>query len=452
MTHAAARRFGPAMHLELCARGFIFLGDTRLNRTLIATLCALLLGVPARYLPAKGADHGFAIRNVRVFDGEAIIAHANVVVRDGFIVAVAEGAAIPAGLEVIDGRSKTLLPGLVDSHVHVFPGAQADALRFGVTAELDMFDVRPEFSRWRAQRESVARVVEADTWSAGIGVTVPGGHPNQWVPADMARLRSVDEAAAFIEARVAEGSDYIKLIVEDNSAIDAANPLPTLSRAEVCATAAAAQARGKLAVAHVTNQANARMAIECGVDGLAHAFVDEPATAELVQLAKDRKIFVISTITLLATTPDASPDRLSADPNARLLSASQNRSLGATNPLVHPGQLEVAQQTLRRLHASGVPVLAGTDAPVPGTAHGASIHRELELLVAAGFKPTEALAAATSKPADIFRLGGRGRVKAGYRADLLLVEGDPTTSISDTLRINRIWKNGYPVVRARPEK
>jgi imidazolonepropionase-like amidohydrolase len=418
--------------------------------SLIAALCGLLAGVPAAAAPAPATGIGFAIRNVRVFDGEATIVRANVVVRDGRIVAVARGAAIPAGLEVIDGRGKTLLPGLIDSHVHVFPGAQADALRFGVTTELDMFNMSHELPRWRAQRESVAQAAEADTWSAGTGVTVAGGHPNKWVPPDMPRLKSVEEATAFIEARGAEGSDYIKLIVEDNSAIDAANPIPTLSRAEVCATVAAAQARGKLAIAHVTNQSNARIAIECGVNGLAHTFIDAPADAELVQRAKERRIFVISTITLLAAS-EAPNDKVPAGPDTRLLSASQKRSIGGSTPLVRPGQLELAQETLRRLHAAGVTVLAGTDAPVPGTAHGVSLHRELELLVESGFNPAEALSAATSKPADVFRLGDRGRVKPGYRADLLLVEGDPTTNIANTKRIEGIWKNGFPVERAPRE-
>jgi imidazolonepropionase-like amidohydrolase len=121
--------------------------------------------------------------------------------------------------------------------------------------------------------------------------------------------------------------------------------------------------------------------------------------------------------------------------------------MSRTTPLVHAGQLAVALENLRRLHTAGVAVLAGTDAPVPGTAHGVSMHGEMALLVRAGFTPVEALAAATSVPADVFGLGDRGRVKPGYRGDLLLVEGDPTKDVADTLRIDRIWKNGYVVDR-----
>ena len=96
-----------------------------------------------------------------------------------------------------------------------------------------------------------------------------------------------------------------------------------------------------------------------------------------------------------------------------------------------------------------MPILAGTDAPNPGTAHGASIHRELELLVQAGLSPAEALAAATSTPARIFGLKDRGRIAPGLRADLVLVKGDPTADITASRDILRVWKIGQEVPRPK---
>jgi imidazolonepropionase-like amidohydrolase len=84
----------------------------------------------------------------------------------------------------------------------------------------------------------------------------------------------------------------------------------------------------------------------------------------------------------------------------------------------------------------------GTDAPVPGLTYGASLHRELEHLVSAGLTPTAALAAATSAIARAFRMNDRGRIRTGMRADLLLVDGDPTKQIRDTRNIAAIWKRG----------
>jgi imidazolonepropionase-like amidohydrolase len=92
-------------------------------------------------------------------------------------------------------------------------------------------------------------------------------------------------------------------------------------------------------------------------------------------------------------------------------------------------------------------LLAGTDAPNPGTAHGISLHEELQILVKAGYTPEQALNAATALPARIFHLGNRGRIAVGARADLVLIDGDPTRNIADTLSIYRVWKNGYSIDR-----
>ena len=95
-----------------------------------------------------------------------------------------------------------------------------------------------------------------------------------------------------------------------------------------------------------------------------------------------------------------------------------------------------------------MPILAGTDSPNPGTAHGASIHRELELLVRSGLTPPEALASATSVPAAAFHLADRGVIAPGKRADLLLVKGDPTEDITATRDIVSVWKLGVEDDRA----
>jgi imidazolonepropionase-like amidohydrolase len=112
-----------------------------------------------------------------------------------------------------------------------------------------------------------------------------------------------------------------------------------------------------------------------------------------------------------------------------------------------PNRLEHAFATVRQLRAARVPILAGSDAPNPGTVHGASLHRELELLVAAGLKPVEALAAATSAPAKAFGLTDRGRIARGLRADLVLVQGNPGLDITATRDVLRIWKGGHPAER-----
>jgi imidazolonepropionase-like amidohydrolase len=417
---------------------------------LLAASC--LMGRPAL---AEEANT-FAVHAVRVFDGVKTIDQANVIVRDGRIVSVGSEA-IPQGMTVVEGAGKTLLPGLIDAHVHVFPSAQADALRFGVTTELDMYHFGPDAPRWRKQRESLERTSQADTWTAGVGVTVPGGHPTQMAPPgfSLPTISRAEDAKAFVEARVKEGSDYIKLIIEDSSEYPGSKPMPTLTRAETCAAIRAAHAAGKLTTVHVTTLASAKMALECGTDGFAHLFVDKPADPEILRAAKARNLFIESTAIVWAGSSGTGlPNMIATDPRVSpYLSPVQHDSLLSVSPRFQPSLFANAIENVRRFHEAGVTLLPASDSPAGlATAHGVSLHEELQLYVLAGFTPEEALRAATSTTAEVFHLGDRGRVAPTYRADLLLVDGDPTRLISDTLSIDRIWKNGYPVDRAPPAR
>lgn len=412
----------------------------------VALIALVIAGLPAPQ--EASASNSFAIRGVRVFDGRDVMPAANVVVRDGRIAAVGKAVAIPDDVPVRDGHGKTLLPGLIDAHVHVFDRARRDALRFGVTTELDMFSDCHQLPEAKRQRRLRARTNQADLWSAGTLVTAPGGHGTEY-GLDIPTLKSADDAQAFVDARLAEGSDYIK-IVDDDGALYGLD-FHTLTPDEIAAVIRAAHRRNKMTVIHIATEAAARRAVTAGVDGLAHIFIDRPASDAFVQLAKRHGIFVIATLSVSASAGGvAEGHKLLDDPALKpYITAQQAASL--KNNLVaansHPKRLTAALASVRRLHAAGVPILAGTDAPNPGTAHGVSLHGELSLLVRAGLSPQEALAAATSIPAQTFGLDDRGRIAPGMRADLLLVDGNPVTDITRTRHIAQIWKNGYPVDR-----
>ena len=419
-------------------------------------IAATVVALITSNIAAAAADNSFAVRNVRVFDGDKTIPRATVVVEDGRIAVVRRDAPIPAGLMVIDGRGKTLLPGLIDSHVHVFPGAEADALRFGVTTELDMFDISRDFKTWKAQRTSLVRTSQADTWAAGLGVTVKGGAPLEMLPPGMSvpTLDSAADAQKFVDARVAEGSDYIKLFIETLSEYHGRRTMPTLSRAEVCAVIAAAHADHRLAIVHTQAEWAAREAIECGADAIAHMIPDRVVGTHFIASAKRHHIFFETTDDVWAGASGMDfAQKLARDPRvAPYLSPMQRATLLATEKEITPSFFPTVLANTRALHAAGVPLLAGTDSPNPATAHGVALHEELQILVRAGFTPQEALRAATALPDTIFHLGRRGHVAKGYRADLLLVDGDPTANIAATLSIDRIWMNGYAVDRTPPKK
>ncbi len=393
-----------------------------------------------------GSSSGFAIRDVRVFDGERVLARANVLVRDGRIAAVGSTVAIPDGIAVIDGEGRTLLPGLIDAHTHSYGDARRDALRFGVTTEIDMMGDAGRLPQLASQRTSLDATEQADLFSAGFAVTVPGGHGTEYGLA-VPTLGADGDVAPFVAARVAEGSDVIKLMVDDLHAYGSQTRWPTLSRQQVEAGIAAAHAHGKLALVHVAALDDARHAVAAGADGLAHAVVDAAMGAQDAALLHERGAFVIPTLSVLASEQRAGEAAaLLADARLRArLTAPQVGVLEAEFPAgVMPPlpALDRGLASVRVLHAAGVDVLAGTDAGNPGTAHGASLHGELALLVRAGLSPIAALRAATALPAVRFGLAGRGRIEAGARADLLLVDGDPTLRITDTRRIVAVWKNG----------
>jgi imidazolonepropionase-like amidohydrolase len=402
---------------------------------------ALLMFIAA---PAFAAT---AIRDVRLFDGVRVVPKANVVFDRGVIVAAGPNAAIPAGAEVIDGSGKTLLPGFIDAHAHAYGPVLERALRFGVTTELDMFTAVENMKQRHAEQAAGKVTTRADMLSAGIAATVKGGHGTEYFPIPV--FTPGDDPQAYIDARIAEGSDYIKLIEDNGEAYGIR--FSTLSSTDMKALIAAAHKRGKLAVVHVGSQADARMVIDAGADGLGHLFADTPPDAGFGKFVAAHHAFVVPTLTVLESTAGvASGASLVTDARIKpFLTGEEITNLKSAFPKrpQSKNDLANANAAVRQLKAARVPILAGTDAPNPGTAHGASMHRELELLVAAGLTPAEALAAATSTPAKIFRLDDRGRVATGLRADLVLVNGDPTANILATRDIAAIWRNGARLAR-----
>jgi len=415
-------------------------------RVALFALLALTLLSPARRATAADPPEVFAITNVRVFDGANVIPKAVVVVRNGKIEAVGAKAAIPAGAAVVDGAGGLLMPGLIDSHTHTWGQMLTRALVFGVTTELDMF-TDPGFAKaMRAEQAAPGGAPgRADLFSAGYCATAPGGHGTEY-PITVPTLTHPEEAQAWVDARIAEGSDYIKIISEDGTAVG--RKIPTLDQATLTAVVQAAHLRGKLAVVHISIQEAARQAISAGADGLVHIFADQAPDPAFIRLVAAHEAFVVPTLTVIeSTTGTASGKSLVSDLRLKAyLTQDEAGNLQRSFP-GHGAKLQNAFDAVRQLRDAGVPILAGTDAPNPGTTHGASIHRELELLVQAGLTPAQALAAATSVPARIFHLNDRGRIAPGLRADLVLVGGDPLKDITDTRNIVRVWKGGKPFER-----
>jgi imidazolonepropionase-like amidohydrolase len=401
---------------------------------------------------AQKPGGSFAVRDVRVFDGDGVLPRATVVVINGVITDVGANATIPGGIAVLNGAGHTMLPGLIDAHTHTRNADELEsALAFGVTTQLDMRTL-PEFAAARRREQAEGRANgRADLFSAGTAVTTPGGHGSTGFGSPPPMLSKPEEADTFVRARLDEGSDYIKIIVDDGRMW--ARTQPTLDRATVAALIAAVHKHGKRAIAHTVTLDDVRAAAAAGIDGLVHVWVDrEPDVALLAEMRR-RRMFVTPTLAVWKTRIDGFPGvELLKDARFEPLATSaQVMQLEETRPLnperTTPARYERAAKSVAALSKAGVRILAGSDAPNPGTTFGISLHHELQLLVEAGLTPQQALAAATAAAADAFGLGDRGRIEPGRRADLLLVDGDPLADITRTRSIVSVWKAGHPFAR-----
>jgi imidazolonepropionase-like amidohydrolase len=384
-------------------------------------------------------------------------------VRDGAITQI--GGAVPPGAGTVDGHGGTLLPGLIDSHVHASPASLAQALTFGVTTELCMFASPPVVAARRAlaaQRDDVA-----DIRAASYGASAAGGSLSL-IDHEIPTLAGPQDADPFVTARLAEGADYIKLFLEDGQRYGRTSLSPDTVRAVI----AAAHRHGRLTLAHTDSAATARMFLAAGGDGLAHVLSDIDLSC--------RPRFAIATLRVTAVMSAAAAREVDQSLRTLLshpqigpyLDPSDRQALGdpgqltaaRTSAAVHQGgrlDFAAAARSTRALSQAGTPILAGTDVNPGGPqddaspmmralhigGHGTALHHELELLVQAGLTPVQALAAATSRPARHFGLTDRGRIAPGLRADLLLVHGDPSTDITATRSIVAIWRRGVRLDR-----
>ena len=415
-----------------------------------------------------------AITNAHIFDGEKVIDEQVVIIKGERIIAL--GVEIPVEAAIIDAKGMTLMPGLIDSHVHTDIDGLRHALKFGVTTELEMMGGYTKNGRER-ELDGIDDI--ADVRSAGMGVTPKGGHPDELIgdgipdfvlkemesmteqekEAFMAAfeeqhkqeefcINSVQDAINHVDKQVSQGADYIKILIEEGTVMNCPG-LPVFSDDIYKAAVDEAHKLGKIVLAHVLTAETSKTAIEVGVNGLAHVFVDRPTwTHELIKTIAESGAFVTPCLSLNSSIMGRTPSKFANDPRvSSKLSEEWIKTLNSSFNTYPQGSMEDNFKNVMDLYNAGVDILVGTDVSVPvaslgGLAHGASVHHELQLLVEAGFSPIEALRAATSVPARRFSLTDRGRIVEGARADLVLVEGDPITNISDLLSIKAVWSKG----------
>lgn len=409
---------------------------------------ALSLAVIA---PAPAETTAFIGATVIDGTGRAPVVDGVVVVTDGKIAAVgARGrVAIPAGATRIDVKGKTIMPGIVNAHGHLFfdtrsavpPRTQlADQLalyaRYGVTTVYSLGDDGVETVKLRDELRS-----------APYGP----GMARLWVSGPVLTAKSPEEGRATVTANAARGVDIIKIRLEGPP--DAPIRTPAVYGAMID------QAHlEKLRIAvHMFTADETKGVVDAGADILAHSIRDRDVDPVLIAaikangvgyiptLTRDLSVFVYESTPDFITDPFFTKEAAYRAPLAPLLDpAAQARVKASASAQAIKPALEQAKRNLKLLSDAGVPIAMGTDTGAPtGRWQGYFEHLEMEMMVEAGLTPMKVLVAATGGAAKVMRIDDQvGTLRPGRQADLLVLGADPLRDIRNTHSLEQVWIAG----------
>lgn len=380
----------------------------------------------------------------------------------------------PANARIINAEGQTLIPGIFDLHTHLpyssVGGAASDwpknlkaYLYCGVTSVVD-FGTYPEtFEPMR--RLIKTGVIEAPRISLAARMSTPGGHGAEAGRGDFFSLEVTTprEARAAVRRVLPYQPDVIKVFT-DGWRYGAASDMTSMNEDTLTALVDEAHKNGLEVLTHTVSLDKAKIAARSKVDVIAHGVGDKPADEELFKLMKASGTTYVPT---LAVYEPRGRDILSPLLATVLPESARNvmnpQLIPPQNPPLKPaaGSAEngdaprvrrwgILQNNTAALRKAGITFGTGTDAGVTGTHHGWATLRELQLLVAGGLTPLEAITAATGNAARAIKVDAeRGTIAAGKLADLVLIAGEPDKNIADIEKIKRIFLGGRELDREK---
>jgi imidazolonepropionase-like amidohydrolase len=426
---------------------------------------------PLASAPGPARAPAIAIVHARIVDGNGGAPFAGtVVVRNGRIVEVGPQLQPPAGARVIEGQGKTLLPGFFDLHTHLLakasnplaadvPKQLASYLYCGVTSVVEMGSDPESYEPFRQLLSS--GTLQGPHVSFAARFAVPGGHGAEAGRADLHTFQVVTprEAHAAMRQALSYQPDLIKVFA-DGWRYGTDQNLASMEPETLTAIAEDARVAHVPVFTHTVTAEGSRIAAQSGVTVQAHGIGDKDADTTLTRAFHDRDMTYVSTLAVYeprehrVNTPllwevvePAMRERLEhprAEPAASAAAAADAESDKAARQQRWAHLL----QNVKAMQAAGVRLGVGTDAGMPSAPHGWSTLLEMRLLVEAGMKPLDVLTAATRHAAEALHvLDDRGTIAAGKRADLVLVDGDPTRDIADLERVSTVLFDGVEVDR-----
>jgi imidazolonepropionase-like amidohydrolase len=430
-------------------------------RSLLAAIAVLLMSAQASAAERVIIDHVTVIEGT----GRAPQSDMAVIIDGAQIVAVTPSQL--AGNESgrrIDARGKFLIPGLMDVHIHLRgaaaasgPGtnwqessrneavaALASYLYSGVTSIFDAGNRKELILPLRAD-ERAGRILAPRIFATGNAITYPGSHGDRLA----IHITDFEKDKALLDAHIAEQQpDMVKLMIEEEGW--GSRPMITLLTADLAEQIVRYyNQHGIRTTAHVSNEFRSLEAIYAGLDTLAHPIIQGPVSDSFVKLMGTKQIPFASTLTIgenysrLAEHPEYLDQPLYAaslttEERTRLKTQTSAEYRARTWTTWMKLMTPIAQENVRKIHAGGGIVACGTD-----QSSGPAVHRELELLAAAGIQPLDVIRIATYNSAIFLGKAHQlGSVQAGRLADLVLLNADPGASIDNAKSIAFVMKNG----------
>ena len=421
------------------------------RKIVLALLCSSVLPANIAGQSTAPSPHPIVLHAARLLEIKTgrILKPGEILVQGDRIVEVGEAVKRPAGAEVLDLGDRTLLPGLIDAHIHLFlhPGAEdlqtvvesvpqrtimatlaaRDDLMAGFTAERDM-GTEGAGSADTAVRDAInqGRIPGPRLRISGNAINILGGHedaigynPEQHVLPNANYANTSDELVAVMRQQFKEGADFIKIYETGADAVkDGKLSTPYQYTESQLETAVKEAARlGRRVAVHATGEPGTLYAAQAGVASIDHA---DQLSDETIRLMKEKQIFAVPTFTIFEYFAEhaATPQQ------------------GAHEHQV----LDLKAQEFKKQVAAGVPMAVGSDVgPFP---HGTQA-REFVLMVKNGMSPLAVLQADLLNGAKLLGWDGQiGSLEVGFLADIVAVAGDPLQDMAALQKVTFVMKDG----------
>ena len=430
---------------------------------------ALPLDLPAQPPPEstatvyEGARVIYDARRAPIEDGAFVV-------DGGRIVAVGKRGSIraPDGAVHVDLTGKTVMPSLIDAHIHIgyqkgLAYSADNYTRENLTDQLHRYEyvgVAAVMSlgtdpgdvpfQLRSEQERNGGVLFR--W-AGRGLAAPNAGPGD--PALKASAYGVtteEEARAAVRTEVARHVDFIKIWVDDRN-----GTVKKLSPALYRAIIDEAHQHATRVIAHVFYLDDAKDLLRAGIDGFAHLVRDKELDAEAMALIRERKVLIMPNLGLAESRTYPDPPAWLDDPLlkevapageiARVRASYATRSAQAVKAAQET--YRIMQANLTKLIAAGATIGFGTDAgAVPDYFYAYTVHHEMQLMTRAGMTPAQALTAATVTNATFLRIPELGTLERSHSADFIVVDANPLENIANTEKIASVYLQGRELDRA----